>query len=474
MARKKKKGPTPAKNKKKKKNNPIAELLHAHPELTKEQASEIVHANISFEEWSHTQAQAKEARRLANQERMAKLLCTQHLKLSYEDALQCVQQNLTPEEYFAAQRKKRASQQRTYSHSDTHQRRKGKPRFGKKRPHSGPNPKQAIRQKQIDQLLEQYPDLTRAIAGQVVSGNLTIQQYKQNCEKKKQKAQTHRTPEEIEQAKQVREERKQKLQERVQKEAHLGAQGDAYMSQLIEENTHVEILRFHAPSFDGNIIQVEPFLLFLQTKAQPKLKLIKRYCALLFKKEEQAQVYSQLKIAPQQFSLRQYPHREPSKRYTIPKALLQEGEQLSVLLHNGLLVSGRIVWVDRFQFLLQLPEGAELFIFRHSIHQAAQTEAELDDAALSLAEFFSSKPSLPKMHPETLSPSEIEIPSNFDDFPVKDELYNQYLEAFEQGDMELKPVTVRREGDSYVLIDGYRRLTLAKEKDFPELPIIVM
>lgn len=481
MARKKKKAPTPAKKKKKKKADPVAELLSDHPHLSRDQATEIHQSGLSVEEWEKKQEEAKEARRIAKQERMAKLLQTQHPRLTAEQALACVQQNMTPDEYFEQERNKQREarqRQRGGGRPGGGPRHGGKRHGGKGGPRRGGKPsagaKQAARRKQIDSLLEQYPELTRAIAGQIVSGNLTYQQYLSSREKRLQKAQSHRTQEEIEEARQAREKRKQDLQERVANEAHLGATGDSYIKRLIEEEVHVEILRFHAPSFDGTIVEVEPFLLFLKTSTQPKLKLIKRYCTLFFKKEEQNLVYSQLRIAPLQFSLRQYPHREPSKRYKVPKKLMEAGAPLWTLLHNGLLLGGDIIWADRFQFLLRLPEGGEIFVFKHSVHFASDEEFTPEGGSHTLAEFFSNKPSLPKPHPEVLPPKEIEVPANFNDFPVKDDLYKKYLEAFEQDDFELKPVTVRREGDSYVLIDGYRRLTLAVEKGIDSLPIIVL
>jgi sRNA-binding regulator protein Hfq len=478
MARKKKKGPTPPKKKTKKKQNPLAQLMQEHSELTREQAQEIVDAGQTFEEWEAAQQAAREERKRANQLRKAKLLCAQHPGLPEDKALICVQQNITPDELHEQERaaRRRERQRERPPHrkgGGGRPQRKGPPnRRGK----SNVNKQKqiALRKKRIEELLEKYPELTRAIAGQIAAGNLTYEQYRISCEKKQQKAQSHRTPEEIEAAKEAREERKQKLAARLEKESHLGQEGDSYIQELMENKIHIEVLRFHAPSFDGTIVGVEPFLLYLHTKTQPKLKLIKRYCTLFFKKEEQMQVYSQLSIAPNQFSLRQYPHREPSKRYHVPKDLLKANEPLHVLLHNGLMLNGTIIWADRFQFLLELPEGGEIFVFKHSVHHAANEAFEPEGGSLSLAEFFTNKPELPKLHPEALPPEEIEVPSNFDDFPVKDNVYKQYLEAFEQGDFELKPVTVRREGESYVLIDGYRRLTLAKDKGIGSLPIIVL
>jgi sRNA-binding regulator protein Hfq len=453
MAKKKKgkkgKAPqTPAPTKKKgKKSDPVGALLREHSELTREQAQEIVESGLTYEEWEEKQAQAREERRRANLERMISLICAQYPKVTREQAQEIVELNMTPEEYMAhvKQRKKLAKQQEKEERKQ--------------------------RKEAIEQLLQKYPDLTRAVAGQIASGQLTYEQYKNSQRRKRHSGGGgRRPPEQVELAQQRQEERRQKIEERVQQESHLGATGDSYLQALQEEGEAVEVLRFHALTMRGTVLGVEPFRLIFKTEKNPSMPLGKLRCAVLYKISEREVVQQQVQVDLEQLALQQYPHRYPDKRYQIPEELLALGKELYLLLHNGFVFGGEVVWVDRFQFLLRLDQGGEIFVFRHGVHRVSK-EPILPEQAVTLASFVANPPSKEANGPKELPPEAIEVPANFDDYPVKDEGYERLLKAAEREGFELDPIQIRREGDSYVLMDGYRRLTLARENSYKTLPV---
>jgi len=454
--------PKVAKTKKKKKSNPINELLKQHPDLTKDTAAEIVEAGITYEEWQAQKEAKREERRRANQARMVQMILQQHPEFKEKHALEMIQLGMSPEEYKEHREKKRQEYKRK--------------KLEEKRKRAEDKRRKAeilqARKEKIELLLEYHPDMNRSVAGQIASGNLTYEKYRERLQNKNQ-PKTKRPVEQIEAAKRRIQERKQKLEERVALESHLGENGDNYFQNRIADKQLVKFVRFHNPSMYGEITRIEPFRLILKTERNPSSYVVKRHCAIVYRLKEEQEVISQVQVALEQAAQKQYPPREPKDRYIIPEEWLERGQAISLLLHNGFLIWGMVLWADRFQLMLQLPNDREIFVFRHAVHLASQEELEGFGEHIPLNEFIQSPPALPEVHPESVPPTEIIVPAPFDDYPVKDELYDKYLIAFDKGSLELEPLKVRKEGNYYVLLDGYRRLTLALEKELDNIPIEV-
>lgn len=486
-------GPGPATGGKK--QNPIATLLKEHTELTREEAQQIIDAGVTFEEWRVEQERKREERRRANHERILAMICTQHPDLSREQANEVVVRGISPEAFKEElrQKQKEARRQERSPQSRGFQKKPGKPMQGKPSrgfQRKGGKPKakkwdknkiskkKEQRKQVIDEVLIKYPELMdRAVAGQIASGHLTYEQWViSRTQPKQRRPRTgNRSPEEHATAQQLRQERMQRLQERVERESHLGNHGDAYLSACIESKSPLRILRFHRPHFVGTLIAIEPFRLFFQTDTNPNMVLTKRFCSSLLQEEDWDIVSQQLSISLPQRALRQMPHHEPHMRAPIPDELLIPDHTISVMLHEGLFFSGSVRWVDRFQFLLDLPQGGQIFVFRHGVHRIQEENpSSWQDNAILLPDFEIQNPSLPDVHPKELNVDELFIPVHFQDYPVEDPIFQKYRQSHEKGNFQFEPILVRRESDMYVLVDGYRRWYLAKELGISVIPITVV
>lgn len=500
MAKKKKRRtPGGGGNKKKKKDNPLSLLLQEHPDLDRDLAKEIVDAGMTYEEWQDEQERIREERKRKKLEQIISFVCSQHPDLSREQATQIAERGITPEEFKQELREKLRRERRQSrgrggargggGHRGGHRGGGGQRGFRRGGKGGGKPPgrkqvakkrvskKKQMRKEAVDAIMSKFPDLDdRAVAGQIASGRLTYEQYLENKNRPKvrRRRPSHRSEEEHNRAIQLREERNKALQERVERESHLGKTGDSYLKERIDDGQAIRILRFHKPAFIGVLTEVEPFRLFLQTETNPKLTLTKRFCSAILEDGDWESIASQLLVSLPQRAMRQIPHHEPKMRYVVPDDLLEDGAPLSVLMHEGLLVNGTIVWSDRFQVLLSLPDGGNIFIFRHAIHRAAEDSAEWDADSVPYLEFSDEGTDLPEVHPGELKVDDVYVPVQFNDYSVEDQVYQKYSDAYDKGNFKFDPLYVRREGDSYVLVDGYRRWALAKEKGEVSIPITVI
>ncbi len=491
MAKKKKRRAPGGGGKKKKKDNPLALLLQEHPDLDKDLAKEIVDSGMTYEEWEAEQERIREERQRKKLEQIVSFVCSQHPDLSREQATEIAERGITPEEFKNELREKlrlerrqsrgrggpRGGGPRGGGGQRGFRRGKGRPPARKQPPKKRVSKKKQIRKEAVDAIMAKHPDLDdRAVAGQIASGRLTYEEYLENKNRPKvsRRRPSHRSDEEHNRALELREERNRALQERVERESHLGKTGDSYLQERIKAGKDIRILRFHKSAFVGVLKEVEPFRLFLQTETNPKLTLTKRFCSAILEEEEWQTVAEQLLISLPQRAMRQIPHHEPKMRYEVPEELLEEEFPLALMLHEGILVSGSIVWHDRFQILLSLPDGGNLFVFRHAVHRAAASADEWDDETVPYFTYSEESTNLPEVHPEELKVDEIYVPVQFNDYSVEDQVYQKYSDAYDKGNFKFEPLYVRREGDSYVLVDGYRRWALAKEKGEVSIPITVI
>ena len=429
------------------------------------------------------QENKREERRKANQERIVAMICSQHPDITPEQALEIIQRGISPQEFREEARLKRVKefQESRARKSRGFQRgggkgarpAKGKKKWDKKRV----SKKKLMRKQAIDDILARYPDLKdRAVAGQIASERLTYEQWVGNQSKPKARRRrpSHRSEEEHTHAQELREERLKALQERVERESHLGNKGDAYFEEKIEKEVPLQVMRFHKQGFSGILTKAEPFRLFMKTETNPSMVLTKRFCSAVFVESEQERVLSQCQVSLMQRAQHQIPHHEPSMRFQIPEDVLKEGRPLWIMLHDGIQIEGSLLWSDRFQLLVSLPNESEIFVFRHAVYRAATEAPELEGEFVPLLDFDENSLELPNVHPKELSLDDVYIPTQFNDYSVKDVIFDKYVEAFDKGDFNFDPLYVRREGDSYVLVDGYRRWILAKEKGVETIPIIVM
>lgn len=488
--RKKKSAPTPSKKKKSSKPSKkalLAELLQKHPSLEREEALEILNMGISFEEWHAKKEEEREARRIAKEKRMIAFICSQHKNISEEEATFIVKENITPEEFLERraeeQRKARARARQQERQQKRHRGRKPPPRGGGPRggaPRAGGKKrsnrlsKEAERKAKLDRLVSRYPDLTRAVAGQLLRENISYEEFLKRRAQKKKKSLSTRTSEERDRAKELQEERMKLLAERLEQEAHLGSMGDEFLRNRSEEGNSVSVWRFHSPRFEGVITEIQPLMLIMKTEHQEALRLRKLGCVFVYVSSEADAILSQIHVNLDQMSLLQYPPREPSRRIDLSDDLLESGSSLSLVTHDGLLLKGKVGWSDRFQFLLELDEGGVVFVFKHSVAKASEGNEFLLESSTTLKAFLEKSPDMPNNHPKELALEDILVPVQFDDYDVKDKRYEEISELFDAGKFQLHPIRIRREGEQYVLLDGYRRLTLAREKELPKIPVRVM
>lgn len=474
MAKKKKKGsktqsqskkPSKAKNKK----FLLRELMEAHS-LTKEEAQEVLKEGISYEEWVQKKEEERQARRLANEQRMISLIRNQYDSISEEEARGILEENISPEEFL----KRREEERRRLFMERTQAARKRSPKGqkgkGKGKGKHNRMKKEMERKARLDEICERYPELTRALAGQLLHEGISYEEYQRRRANKTKANRSTRTEEEHERARELQAQRMEELHERLEREARFGATGDGFLQACMDSEQPVVVLRFHRPSFEGEVREIKPLVLVLRTETQDPLYLRKLGCALLFRKDEEEAIRQELMVDLEQLGLLQYPAREPENRYQLPEELLEEGKELRALLHSGLLVSGVVEWVDRFQFMLRFPEGQCVFVFKHSVCSLEEGLQE-PGSMISLQEYEEKKPDVPFALPEELPLEDIQVPVQFDDYDVKDKRFQQIMELFDQGKFEIHPLRIRREGDRYVLLDGYRRLVLAREKELEKVPV---
>ncbi|MFC2172793.1 hypothetical protein ACFLU6_09195 [Acidobacteriota bacterium] len=456
MAKKKRQTHRQKSSKKKqrlRKADPVAQLRKEHPDLSHENIIGIVQSGLSVSEWRRRQIEKHEARRIANEERKLTLICSRHPEINRDQALEIIRQNVTPEDYLLKmghQRKKEIKEKKQQPAGQERQTRK----------------------QEITALIDKHAGLSRAVAGQIISGQFTYEQYaaKQLTVNKESELKSIRPPEQIEQARQRRMERRKQIEERVRKESHLSARGDAHLKQLIESKEEITIHRFFNTPVSGTLRGIELFRLIIKTDINPSFAIGKLSCAFLCSNADETRICEQVRVDLDQMVFHQFPPRSPDLRYQIPEELLREGSALGVMLHNGFLLVGTVLWADRFQFVLRLPSGGDPFVFRHSVFKAG-TEAFEVGLHPTLSRVLAEPPELKPVYPSKISVAEIIVPDCFDDFPVQDEKYECLLNAFERGGLALAPIQVRREGGHYVLVDGYRRLTLARQKSLASVPI---
>jgi sRNA-binding regulator protein Hfq len=488
---------------KKKAGNPVALIMRVHPHVSLEEAQEIVASGMSYEEWQREQERQREERRKANQERIVNMICTQFPKITRENALEVIARGITPEQYLEEKLQARLEEIRKQRQIQESQSTKigpkkgksfGKGKFtgkaksfakgkgrgkgkgkGKGKKRWSLTPSQIQRRKEIDELMAKYPELDRAIAGQIVSGTLSYEQWLNNRGRISIKRKPSvRTAEEKNQAFEQKKQRQEQLTERVQRESHLGETGNSYLETQINTQEMLVVHRFHGNIFRGRLLEIEPFRIVLCTEQNPRITLVKRYISTIVKHCEQEQIYKQWIVCLTQRARQQIPYHDPKGRYDISEELLQLGAQLSIITHDGILFSGILEWFDRFQFMLQLPEGGQVFVFRHAVHRAQVQSFAPEGASMPYLSFITNPVVLPDVHPKELPPSAIDIPCHYNDYHVRDPIYHNYLQKLEEGNFTIEPIVVRRESDHYVLVDGYRRLTLAREKNLDVIPIVVI
>ncbi len=464
MSKRKKKSNTPSPKKKKTKKNDkkakLKALLAEHSELSREEALEIIEKELTFEEWKAQKEEEKRERQRQKQEKMLKLLLAQYKELQEEEAKFIIENNLDPQEYL---KEKKAELRRQ-------KKKKSKNKWTKK---SSPSSTSFLKKRKIEELLKKYPELTRAVAGQIVANQLTLSQFRKK--KQKKKLQSSRTPEEHKKAQELRKQRELELQKRIEEANKVPPQGDLFLQEEMEKQHSWTALRFYAPKFSGQIIKIQPLKIYLRTKHDSSLPLRKITCVLLHRTEEEEALYEHIKVNPQQEALKEFPYYEPSERYTVPEEWLEEGAPLTLDLHNGLRLQGSVIWADPFQILLKLADQHDVFVFRHSIKQAYNsllTDEEESSQWPTLQAFLKMPPN-PPQYPKELDIEKIKIPRHFFDYPVKDQRFHKIQELYEQGKFTINPIAVKREGEQYVLVNGFRRLTLAKEKNIPKVPIIL-
>jgi sRNA-binding regulator protein Hfq len=425
-------------------------LIEEHPELSREQAAEIVSSGLTHAQWLAEQEAAREARRRENLERKVAFISSRHPQLREEQILEIIRMNVTPEQYL----QRLEEQERT-----------------RQAPEQDPAAAGPLgRRRAIDELLARHPELKRAEAGQIVAGQLTLEQLEQ---RKRRARMMVRSAEEHAEAKKRLEVRWRALEERAAGLVHLGARGSAHLEALVEARREVEVGRFHGPAVRGVLRTVEPYRLLLEDGAGRGFTLAKLKCTLLYPAEDAERIGRQLQVDRRQAALRQHAPYEPEERYQVPDELLRDGEGLGVMLHNGWVLNGEIRWFDHFHLGLELPGGGEVLIFSHGVLRAQAALIEPEEG-LALAEHLAAPPAPSPELPTSLPLERIRPYPGHDDYPVKDWRYEEYREHSRRPGFELPRLKVRRHGEQYYLADGYRRLTLARELGYDAMPVEVI
>ena len=285
-----------------------------------------------------------------------------------------------------------------------------------------------------------------------------------------------RSDEEYDAARERQAARMKELKDRIERENPQGRTGNEFLELLAQDEAQVSIRRFHGDSVEGVIREVEPLRITLRTELHEAYVVAKLRASYLCRKEDEDGLLDAFRVDPGLASLRQFPprlpkHRDPLDEEAI-KARIDEQAPLTLTLHDGVLVTGVPHWMDRFQLLLE-HDGRHAFVFRHAIYRMETGTDTLDGEGLKSLREFLAEPVYEDAHPSSLGVGEVFVPEQFDDFPIRDRRYTTRLEHFRELPDTMKPITIRREGERYVLVDGYRRLTVARDLEWSKIPVAV-
>lgn len=288
-------------------------------------------------------------------------------------------------------------------------------------------------------LAEKY-NLDPSITYQIVDGRFTLEEYLKLKELKPRKLLLRRRKEGI---------------------------GSWYFQQLLQHQTPVVFVLYNGQSLISPITEIQKYDFRLGEQIIPKLHITHCYEAYQVDKiKELISINEEVKAKGL------VPAIKPIDRYFIPDKDLErcreEKSPVTFTTLGGEVIRGVIEWLDSFQIKVNLQENLGLVIFRHGIHDALLQPG--------VGETSGQVPSQPEKTPVEIPIDKISVElAIHQNTKLNPEITQKVREQTKALGRIPKPIWVAydKERDVYVLLDGYRRLTIAQELGLKTLPAVV-
>lgn len=288
--------------------------------------------------------------------------------------------------------------------------------------------------------LAEEHNLNASITYQIVDGRFTLEEYLKLQELKPKKLLVRRRKEGV---------------------------GAWYFQQLRQNQVPLVFVLYNGETLVSPLTDIEKYDFQLGEQKIPKLHITYFYEA------KQAERIKELIPVNEEVKAKNLvPALKPTDRYLILDKDLErcrEGKSLVTFTTlGGDIVQGTIEWVDSFQLKLNLQEDMWVVLFRHGIQEAVLPEGvtEAPDQALLQPEKTSIEIPIEKISVE------LAIHQNA---RLNPQLTGKVREQTKTLGKIPRPIWVAydRERDVYILLDGYRRLTIAQELGLTTLPAVV-
>jgi sRNA-binding regulator protein Hfq len=288
-------------------------------------------------------------------------------------------------------------------------------------------------------LAEKY-NLDPSITYQIVDGRFTLEEYLKLRELKPKKLLLRRRKEGV---------------------------GSWYFQQLLQYQTPLVFVLYNGQSLVSPITEIQKYDFRLGEQIIPKLHITHCYQA------SQADKIKELIPVNEEVKTKGLvPAIKPIDRYLIPDKDLErcreEKNLVTFTTLGGEVIRGVIEWLDSFQIKVNLQENIGVVVFRHGIHDAI-LQPEVGEVSGQVSPQLEKTPV--EIPIEKIS-VELAIHQNT---RLNPEITQKVREQTKTLGKIPKPIWVAydKERDVYVLLDGFRRLTIAQELGLKTLPAVV-
>jgi sRNA-binding regulator protein Hfq len=299
--------------------------------------------------------------------------------------------------------------------------------------------KQEERKAAALKLAEEH-QLNPSITYQIVDGRFTLEEYLKLKELKPKKLMIRRRKEGI---------------------------GGWFFQQLRQNQTPLVFALYDGQTILSPITEIEKYDFRLGEQTIPKLHVT--HC---YEVKQAEKVKERIQINEEVKAKALTPALKPTDRYLIPDKTLescQEGKSpITFTTLGGEVIRGLIEWADSFQVKLMLQDDVWVTVFRHGVYEATFQESASEAPEQGEPQSVKTPVEIPI---EKIS-VELAIHQNAQ---LNPQITGKVREQTKTLGKIPRPIWVAydKERDKYILLDGFRRLTIAQELGLATLPAII-